>query len=95
MRTINSPAKPFFVKWFVFFMGLLIMSFGISLMIRTNLGNAPWDVLHIGLYYQFGLSISTWSIIIGFLIIGATSWLTRKRPQAGAFLNMGVCRNIY
>ncbi|MED2972385.1 YitT family protein [Fictibacillus sp. B-59209] len=88
MKIVNRLARPFFVKWLVFFMGLLIMSFGISLMIKANLGSAPWDVLHIGLYYQFGLSIGTWSIIIGFLIIGATSWLTKKWPQAGAFLNM-------
>ncbi|WP_354005800.1 hypothetical protein [Fictibacillus terranigra] len=82
MSTINSPAKPFFVKWIVFFMGLLIMSFGISLMIRTDLGNAPWDVLHIGLYYQFGLSIGTWSITIGFLMIGATRLLENSLRQA-------------
>ncbi len=65
MKIVNRFASPFFVKWLVFFMGLLIMSFGISLMIKANLGSAPWDVLHIGLYYQFGLSIGTWSIIIG------------------------------
>lgn len=88
MKIINRCMKPYVVKWLVFFIGLLIMSFGISLMIRANLGSAPWDVLHIGLFYQYGLSIGTWSIIIGFLIIGATSLLTRKRPQMGAFLNM-------
>lgn len=88
MKIVNPVARPFFVKWLVFFMGLVLLSFGVSLMIKANLGSAPWDVLHIGLYYQFGLSIGTWSIIMGFLILGATSWLTKKWPQVGAFLNM-------
>jgi uncharacterized membrane protein YczE len=78
----------FWFQWSVFFVGLFIMAFGIALMIKANLGSAPWDVLHIGLFAQFGLTIGTWSIIIGFLIISATSLLTKKLPQPGAFLNM-------
>jgi uncharacterized membrane protein YczE len=64
------------------------MAFGIALMIKADLGSAPWDVLHIGLFSQFGLTIGTWSIIIGFIVVLATSMLTKKFPQSGAFLNM-------
>jgi uncharacterized protein len=76
------------LRWLIFLIGLLIMAFGIALMIKANIGSAPWDVLHIGLYYQFGLTIGTWSIIIGFFVIGLTVLLTKKRPLFGAFLNM-------
>jgi uncharacterized membrane protein YczE len=78
----------FMFQWSVFFVGLFIMAFGIALMIKAQLGSAPWDVLHIGLFAQFGLTIGTWSIIIGFLIILSTSLLTKKFPLPGAFLNM-------
>ncbi|WNB93306.1 YitT family protein [Bacillus sp. NEB1478] len=78
----------FMFQWSVFFVGLFIMAFGIALMIKAELGSAPWDVLHIGLFAQFGLTIGTWSIIMGFIIILATSLLTKKFPLPGAFLNM-------
>ncbi|MFC7372753.1 YitT family protein [Fictibacillus iocasae] len=76
------------LQWIVFFMGLLVMAFGAAMMITAELGSAPWDVLHIGLYVQLGLSIGTWSILVGFIIIAATAWMERKPPLLGAFLNM-------
>ncbi|WP_223702839.1 YczE/YyaS/YitT family protein [Sutcliffiella deserti] len=78
----------FLAKWFIFFIGLLIMSFGIVLMIRADLGSAPWDVFHIGLFIQLGLTIGTWSIIVGFFILAISSIILKKLPSIGAFLNM-------
>lgn len=57
-------------------------------MIEADLGVAPWDVLHIGLTNQFGLTVGTWSIFVGFWILVLTSLLTKRWPQLGAFLNM-------
>jgi uncharacterized protein len=84
----QSRAGRFLFQWSIFFVGLFIMAFGIALMIKAELGSAPWDVLHIGLFSQFGLSIGTWSIIMGIFVILATAMLTKKFPQTGAFLNM-------
>lgn len=64
------------------------MSFGIVLTIKAGLGVSAWDVLHIGLYKQFGLSIGSWTIMIGGLVLFSASLLTRKLPQVGAFINM-------
>jgi uncharacterized membrane protein YczE len=85
-KTMALTRKSF--QWLVFFSGLLIMAFGVALMVRAELGSAPWDVLHIGLFLQLGLSIGTWSIIIGLTIIIATALMERKPPMTGAFLNM-------
>lgn len=76
------------VYWSVFIIGLLIMAYGIALMITANLGSAPWDVFHIGLFLKLGLTIGTWSIIVGFVIIVITTILTKKWPRTGAFANM-------
>ncbi|MCJ7841776.1 YitT family protein [Lederbergia sp. NSJ-179] len=75
-------------RFLLFVIGLLIMSFGIVLMIISNFGVSPWDVLHVGLFYQFGLTIGTWSIIIGFIVLGSSSLLMKRWPQFGAYLNM-------
>jgi uncharacterized protein len=75
-------------RWLIFLIGMVIMSLGIVLMIEANLGVAPWDVLHIGLTKQLGLTVGTWSILVGFCIISLTRLLTNEWPQIGAFLNM-------
>jgi uncharacterized protein len=72
----------------IFFFGLLIMALGIVLLLKANLGATPWDVLHVGLYYQLGLTIGTWSILVGFIILGVAAIIAKKTPQIGAFLNM-------
>src|SRR5690606_2518988 len=76
------------LKWSTFFIGMLIMSLGIVLIIKADFGAAPWDVLHIGLFKQIGLTIGTWSIIVGFFILFLSSCLLRRLPQIGALLNM-------
>ncbi|MFD2704017.1 YczE/YyaS/YitT family protein [Salibacterium lacus] len=75
-------------RWLIFMLGIIIMSFGIALMIKAELGSAPWDVLHVGLQHQFGLTVGTWSIIIGIVIIGLSSLMERRLPQAGSVVNM-------
>lgn len=75
-------------RFFVYIMGLLIMSLGIVLLILADLGATPWDVLHVGLYYQFGLTIGSWSIIVGVVILTIAALISKEFPKAGAFMNM-------
>ncbi|GAA0354700.1 YitT family protein [Bacillus horti] len=76
------------VRWLIFGLGLIIMSFGIVMMIKADFGSAPWDVFHIGLYLKFGLSIGMWSIIAGIVVITISSMITKSWPQLGALINM-------
>ncbi|MCJ8006931.1 YitT family protein [Lederbergia wuyishanensis] len=76
------------LRLIIFTIGLLIMSFGIVLIIVSNFGASPWDVLHVGLYYQLGLSIGTWSILVGVTILGSSALMMKRLPQFGAYLNM-------
>src|SRR5690554_5321224 len=76
------------IRWAAFFIGIAIMAFGIALTIKAELGIAPWDVLHIGLMLKFGLTVGSWSIIVGFFILMVSSLLVKRLPKLGAFLNM-------
>lgn len=75
-------------RLFIFTFGLLVMSLGMVLMIVSDFGASPWDVLHVGLYYQLGLTIGTWSVIVGFAILGSSGIMMRQWPKFGAYLNM-------
>jgi uncharacterized protein len=84
----RGRGRQLFVQWGIYFFGLFIMSFGIVLTIVADLGVSPWDVLHIGLYKQFGLTIGSWSIIVGIFILVLSSVITKSLPKLGALVNM-------
>ncbi len=76
------------IRWSAFFIGIAVMAFGIALTIKAELGLAAWDVLHVGLMLNFGLTIGSWSVIVGFFILAVSSLLIKRLPKIGAFLNM-------
>lgn len=83
--------KAIYWRWLFFIAGLLILALGITLTIKGQLlGIGPWDVLHVGLYLNFGLTIGSWSIITGFVIVIATAIGTKSLPKIGTWLNMLV-----
>ncbi|MFB9989212.1 YczE/YyaS/YitT family protein [Bacillus benzoevorans] len=75
-------------RFMIYLIGLLIMSLGIVFLIIADLGPSPWDVLHVGLFLQFGLTIGTWNIIAGLFILTLSALISKSIPQFGAFLNM-------
>ncbi len=75
-------------RFLIFLLGLLVMTFGIVLIIVADLGPSSWDVLHIGLFYSFGLTIGTWSILVGVAIVILSAILLKSFPPIGTFLNM-------
>ncbi|SET66491.1 hypothetical protein SAMN05421676_106240 [Salinibacillus kushneri] len=77
------------MRWFVYFVGIIILAFGISLTIKAkDLGISPWDVLHYGLFSQFGLTVGSWSIIVGIVIVSLSCMVRKTWPQIGTIFNM-------
>ncbi len=84
----------------IFFLGgIIILSLGIALTIKAKmLGVSSWDVLHIALAQTLGLTIGTWSIIIGIAIILSDSLLNKRLPLIGTVLDMlltGIFMDIF
>lgn len=89
MREGADMTRENVLRWFFFIFGLIVLAFGISLtIVGKELGIGPWDVFHYGLFIQVGLSIGSWSIIVGFILLFVSSLFTRTIPKFGAFLNM-------
>lgn len=77
------------LRWGFFLLGLIILGLGIALTIKgQRFGVGSWDVLHIGLFKQLGLTIGSWSIIAGIVIVIIAAIGMREFPKLGTFINM-------
>jgi uncharacterized membrane protein YczE len=68
-------------------LGLLLCGFGIALMVRADLGLAPWDVLHQGISEHVGLPIGTVGILVGAVVLLA--WI-----PLGERFGIGTVSNV-
>lgn len=68
------------------YVGLALYGASLALLVRAEFGVAPWDVLHQGLARQTGLSIGTWVVLAGVLVL--LLWVPlRQRPGLGTVSN--------
>ncbi len=75
------------IRYLAFFSGLFIIANGVVFTINAGLGVNPWDVFHIGVANQTGLTIGRITQITGFVLI-AISFLLKVRIYIGTVLNM-------
>ncbi|MCF8010236.1 MAG: YitT family protein [Clostridiales bacterium] len=68
-------------------LGLFVLSIGIVLLIRANLGPAPWDVFHTGITNYISLTLGQVMILAGGIIV-LLSWVLGVKPYTGTVLNM-------
>ncbi len=69
--------------------GLALYGVSMALIVRSTLGNMPWDVLHQGLADRLGWSIGTAAVVVGALVLLA--WIPlRQRPGLGTVSNVVV-----
>jgi uncharacterized membrane protein YczE len=69
--------------------GLVLYGFSDGLLLVAGLGVDPWDVLQQGLSRRLGLSVGTWAIVVGALVL-ALWWPLRQRPGVGTISNVFV-----
>jgi uncharacterized membrane protein YczE len=69
--------------------GLVAYGVSMALLVRSSLGNMPWDVLHQGLARWLHLSLGTLTVVVGALVLLA--WVPlRQRPGLGTLSNVLV-----
>ncbi|WP_018133496.1 YczE/YyaS/YitT family protein [Effusibacillus pohliae] len=92
LQAHRTAPKQFFsllaVRWLVFVFGLMIMSYGIVAVVKANLGASPWDVLHLGISWNTGLSFGRVQQLVGVAILASAGLLLKKWPSLGAVANM-------
>lgn len=69
--------------------GLVLYGTSMALLIRSRLGNMPWDVLHQGLARHLGWSLGTVTVVVGAAVL--LCWIPlRERPGLGTVSNVVV-----
>lgn len=67
--------------------GLTLCGVAVAMLIRSDLGLGPWDVLHQGLAVTTGISIGFMTILVGFAVL--LLWFPlRERPGIGTITNV-------
>jgi uncharacterized membrane protein YczE len=68
------------------FVGLVAYGVSLALMVRGDLGLAPWDVLHSGLIRHVPLTLGQAVVVMSFVVL--LLWIPlRERPGLGTFAN--------
>jgi uncharacterized membrane protein YczE len=71
------------------YLGLGLYGFSMAMMLRSDLGLAPWDVLHEGLSRWLPVSYGTITVVVGVLVL--LMWIPlRQRPGLGTVSNVVV-----
>ncbi|KMJ57682.1 hypothetical protein AB685_15950 [Bacillus sp. LL01] len=69
------------IRALFYLIGLFVLSFGISLTIKSDLGAGAWDALNVGLFTSFGLTVGSWVFIVGIILIAVNAWLHKSKPD--------------
>src|SRR5699024_8614370 len=77
-----------YARIFLYLIGHIFFSYGITITIKMqHLGLHPWDVLNVGLSEKVGLTIGSWNVIVGIMLIVVALILDRSYVRIGTFLN--------
>ena len=71
------------------YVSLVLYGVSMALMIRSGLGNMPWDVLHQGLAEQLGIPFGVAIVLVSALVLLAW-WPLHERPGLGTISNVVV-----
>jgi len=84
-----DPARRLPRRLVQLFAGLVLYGFSMALLVRSDLGVIPWDVLHQGVSRQIGWSLGMVTIAVGVVVLLA--WIPlRERPGIGTVSNVVV-----
>ncbi len=79
------------LKRIIFYLlGLLILSIGVTFTIKSDLGAGPWDALNVGLSATFGLTVGSWVIVVGLILILLNALLLKMKPDIFAVLTIFI-----
>lgn len=85
----------FLIRLIFYVLGILVLTLGIALTMKSNLGTSPMDALLVGLHNSFGLTVGSWEYIIGLVLLIINSIVVGQRPHllalsTAVFVGIGI-----
>ncbi|MGM9988453.1 MAG: YitT family protein [Bacillaceae bacterium] len=77
---------PLAARIIFYFLGLLILTLGASLILKCQLGAGAWDALAAAQSRLSGLKVGYWIWINGIILLFVNAWLLKARPQYSAII---------
>ena len=75
-------------QYFLFFLGLTFFGLGNAVAVKVKyIGLHPWEVLNVALYQHFGLTIGTWGVVCGLVLIIISLFVAPSYISIGTILN--------
>lgn len=87
MKYGGKAMKKEILRYLKLFLGLFICSLGVIIIIKSNLGFSPWDVLHQGISRVTHITIGQASIFVGSIVI-IIDFFLGERIGSGSILNI-------
>ncbi|MDX8335161.1 MULTISPECIES: YczE/YyaS/YitT family protein [Cetobacterium] len=85
------------LRYFKLIIGLLLCSLGVVIILNSNLGLSPWDVLNQGLNKTIGVTLGEANLLVGAVVVLFSIFL--KQPMGSGtlinFLLFGVFIDMY
>ncbi|WP_299088925.1 membrane protein [uncultured Metabacillus sp.] len=76
------------IKILFYVIGLFLMGLGVTLTIKAELGAGAWDALNVGLSNAIGLTVGSWVIIIGILLMFLNAFIVKGKPKLLAIITI-------
>ena len=70
--------------------GHIILTFGISLLVISNVGVGSWDSVFLGLKEHIGGTYGTWSFVIQLVLVLVNSLILWKAPEWKSLIGIGL-----
>lgn len=75
-------------RYFIFFLGLTLFGLGNAIAVNVKfLGLHPWEVLNVAMFQRFGLTIGTWNVICGLMLVFVVCLVDKSYISVGTFFN--------
>lgn len=64
-----------------FVLGVWILSLGVVLVLKSNLGTGAWDSVFVGFFNRFGLTFGSWVFIVSFFLMFINATILKEKPE--------------
>ena len=82
-------------RYIIFLIGILVMTLGVSLTVKSEVGAGAYDSINFGLANLFKISVSIAIWVTSFIVVIIASILRRKFLKLTTFVTAIYSRNFY